>query len=167
MDLSQEEEWFPVVDENGMMISKAPRSVCHDGKSMLLHPVVHFHLFNDEGELYLQKRSMNKDLLPGFWDTSVGGHIGIDEGIEEALKREVLEELGLRNFEFSFINKYVWQSEMERELVFSFRGTSVDNPQFNTDEIENGRFWTIDTIRQNIGTGMFTPNFEYEFINVL
>ena len=40
------EEWFPIVDEEGNTIGKAVRSVCHDGKSMLLHPVVHLHLFN-------------------------------------------------------------------------------------------------------------------------
>ncbi len=167
MNLSQEEEWFPVVDENGKMISKARRSVCHDGKSMLLHPVVHLHLFNSEGELYLQKRSINKDILPGYWDTSVGGHIGLDEGIEDALKREAQEELGLKDFEFSFIKRYVWQSQREKELVFSFRGTSEYDPQVNRNEIEDGRFWSIDTIRESIGTGIFTPNFEFEFSNVL
>jgi len=52
-------EIFPVVDEDGNEISTAPRTVCHDGKSMLLHPVVHLHLFNEKGELFLQKRSMN------------------------------------------------------------------------------------------------------------
>jgi isopentenyldiphosphate isomerase len=62
MDLT--EEWFPIVDEEGNEISRAPRSVCHDGKSMLLHPVVHLHLFNRQGELFLQKRAMSKDLLP-------------------------------------------------------------------------------------------------------
>jgi isopentenyldiphosphate isomerase len=80
-------EIFPVVDEEGNEISLAPRTVCHDGKSMLLHPVVHLHLFNEKGELFLQKRALTKDLLPGKWDTSVGGHISPGEKPEEALKR--------------------------------------------------------------------------------
>jgi isopentenyldiphosphate isomerase len=69
------EEWFPVVDEEGNEISIASRSVCHNGKSKLLHPVVHLHLLNGKGELYLQKRASTKDLLPGKWGTSIGGHI--------------------------------------------------------------------------------------------
>jgi isopentenyldiphosphate isomerase len=160
---ANEEEWFPVVDEDGKTVFKAPRSVCHDGKSMLLHPVVHMHLFNRHGELYLQKRSMSKDLLPGKWDTSVGGHIGLEEGVEEALKRETREELGLADFDFNFIEKYIWNSPMERELVYSFRGHSNDKPVINPDEIDEGRFWTVVEIRNNIGAGIFTPNFENEF----
>jgi isopentenyldiphosphate isomerase len=64
------DEWFPVVDEEGNTTGKALRSVCHDGKSMLLHPVVHLHLFNRGGELFLQKRAKTKDIEPGKWDTS-------------------------------------------------------------------------------------------------
>ena len=76
-------EWFPVINEDGKVIGKAPRSVCHDGKSMLLHPVVHLHLFSKEGKIFLQKRSMKKDIQPGKWDTSVGGHILPGETIED------------------------------------------------------------------------------------
>ena len=70
-----------VVNSEGKVTGKAPRSVCHDGKSFLLHPVVHLHIFNRSGKLYLQKRSMKKDTQPGKWDTSVGGHIGIGESV--------------------------------------------------------------------------------------
>jgi isopentenyldiphosphate isomerase len=157
------EELFPVVDEEGNEIACAPRTVCHDGKSMLLHPVVHFHLFNEKGELFLQKRSMTKDLLPGKWDTSVGGHMSPGESAEEALKREAGEELGLKNFEFKFNRKYIWQSSRERELVYSFTGTSEENPVVNPDEIEEGRFWPLQEINDNLGKDVFTPNFEKEF----
>ena len=88
------EEWFPLIDEQGNTIGKAPRRECHNG-SKLLHPVVHLHIINNDGELYLQKRSTNKDIQPGKWDTAVGGHIDYGETIEEALAREVREELGI------------------------------------------------------------------------
>lgn len=167
MDLPVEDEWLPVVDEDGNTISKAPRSVCHDGRSMLLHPVVHLHLFNSRGELFLQKRSMNKDLLPGKWDTAVGGHIGLNEDVEYALKRETFEELGLVQFEYSLIIKHIWQSLRERELVYSFRGTSNLEPEINRYEIEEGRFWSTELIRMNLGKNLFTPNFEFEFTNII
>jgi isopentenyldiphosphate isomerase len=157
------EEWFPVVNEEGKLIGKAPRSVCHDGKSMLLHPVVHLHLFDKEGRLFLQKRSKEKDIQPGKWDTSVGGHIAPEETIEEALLREVREEISLKHFQPQFINKYVWESPRERELVFSFVTVSDYKPVIDRNEIEEGKFWTIDEIRNNIGKGIFTPNFENEF----
>jgi isopentenyldiphosphate isomerase len=157
------DELFPVVDEEGNEISIAPRSICHDGKSKLLHPVVHLHLLNSKGELFLQKRASTKDLLPGKWDTSIGGHVSPGESAEEALKREAYEELGLKNFKQHFIKKYIWESPRERELVYSFTGSSEEPPEINKNEIEEGRFWTIHEINENIGKNIFTPNFEHEF----
>jgi isopentenyldiphosphate isomerase/intracellular septation protein A len=157
------EEWFPVVDEEGKITGKAPRSVCHDGKSMLLHPVVHLHLFNKEGELFLQKRSVNKDIQPGKWDTSAGGHIGLQEKIGEALSRETGEEIGIKDFEPQYLNKYVWESSRERELVFSFVTVSEQMPVINKDELDEGKFWTLDEVKKNMGKNIFTPNFEHEF----
>lgn len=93
MNYQQPDELFPIVDEDGNTIGEAFRSVCHDGISKLLHPVVHLHLFNDEGRLFLQKRSLSKDVQPGKWDTSVGGHVAPGEKIEDALRREASEEL--------------------------------------------------------------------------
>ena len=90
-------EVFPLVDEEGNVIGSATRGECHDG-SKLLHPVVHLHVFNGKGELYLQKRPLWKDIQPGKWDTAVGGHIDYGETPEKALCREVSEELGVTEF---------------------------------------------------------------------
>ena len=89
-------EMVPVVEENGLVIGQATRQSVHDG-SKLMHPVIHLHIINREGCLYIQKRSMKKDLLPGRWDTAVGGHVDYGETLEEALYREASEELGFRD----------------------------------------------------------------------
>jgi len=130
---------------------------------MLLHPVVHLHLFNKTGELYLQKRSATKDIQPGKWDTSVGGHVSPGETPIEALRREAHEELGLNNLVPESLGKYVWESSRERELVNSFSTISDEVPEINKDEIEEGRYWSMEEIKENIGKDLFTPNFEYEF----
>lgn len=151
-----------MVNEAGETIGKASRAECHSG-SKLLHPVVHLHIFNRAGELYLQKRSLNKDIQPGKWDTSVGGHVDYGENVEDALLREAREELGIIGFIPAFIKRYVFESAIERELVNAFR-TTYDGP-FSPDpeELDGGRFWPIEEIKRNLGKGIFTPNFEREF----
>lgn len=156
-------EWFPIVDEDGNTIGEAPRHVCHDGKSMLLHPVVHLLLYNTKGELFLQKRSRLKDIQPGKWDTSVGGHVSPGEAIEDAVLREASEELGIKDFNPVFEGKYIWQSDRERELVYSYSAISDLTPVIDMEELEDGRYWSIEEIRDSIGKNVFTPNFEHEF----
>jgi len=157
-------ELFPIVDEDGNTIGTAPRHICHDGKSFLLHPVVHLHVFNTRGELYLQKRSANKDIQPGKWDTSVGGHISPGEHPLDAVKREAIEELGLKDIIPVFRKRYIWKSSRERELVHSYTVITDLLPAINKDEIDEGRYWRLEEISANIGKGIFTPNFEHEFM---
>lgn len=155
-------EFFPLIDEDGKVIGKATRTECHSG-SMLLHPVVHLHIFNSKGDLFLQKRSMSKDIQPGKWDTAVGGHVDYGENVEDALRREVREELGVTNFEPSFLFRYIFQSKVEREMVNAYR-TVYEGP-FNVDpvELDDARFWSIAEIEANLGKEVFTPNFESEY----
>ena len=156
------EERFPIVDETGDVIGSATRGECHNG-SKLLHPVVHLHVFNSKGEVYLQKRPEWKDIQPGKWDTSVGGHLDYGETPEQALIREVREELGITDFQPERKGMYVFESRRERELVY-VNSTIYDGPiKPSAEELDGGRFWSIDEIREAIGRNLLTPNFESEF----
>ena len=159
-------EKFPIVDEEGRVIGAATRGECHSGSKLLhpvVHPVVHLHVFNSRGEVYLQKRPEWKDIQPGKWDTSVGGHIDYGETPEQALVREVGEELGITDFVPERVGMYVFESRRERELVYVHR-TTYDGPVHPSDEeLDGGRFWTMDEIRDAIGQEILTPNFESEF----
>ena len=159
-----DEELFPLVDEDGNQIGKATRRECHSG-TMLLHPVVHLHVFNAKGELYLQKRSTDKDIQPGKWDTSVGGHVDYGETVENALKREAREELGLEIADAKLLYKYVFKSRVEKELVNTYMIVTGCQDEIKIDpvEIEEGRFWKLNDIKSRLGSGIFTPNFEMEF----
>ena len=155
------EEMFPLVDEEGNITGAATRGECHNG-SKLLHPVVHLHVFNSQGELYLQKRPDWKDIQPGKWDTAVGGHVELGESVEMALKREAREELGITDFTPERLMHYVFESAHEKELVFTHR-TTYDGTVTPSEELDGGRFWSLEEIRSNLGKEIFTPNFENEF----
>ena len=158
-------EYFPVIGSNGVVIARATRAYCHSG-SKVLHPVVHLHVIDRMGHLYLQKRSMNKDIQPGRWDTAVGGHVDYGESILEALYRESSEELGLVEFNPVWLCSYEFESGIEREQinVFAAVGSYMMTPDH--DEVEEIRGWTMDAISGNLGKSVFTPNFEGEFVRI-
>lgn len=155
-------EMLPVVEPSGLVIGQAERSYCHNG-SKVLHPVVHLHILNREGGLYIQKRSLTKDLLPGYWDTAVGGHIAYGETIAEALFREAAEELCFHDFNPVHILTYVFESDTELELVNVFAAVGNFHPEPDGDEVEEGRFWAQNEIEENLSHSIFTPNFEQEY----
>jgi len=162
--IDNSQEIFPLVDEEGRVIGSATRGECHSG-SRLLHPVVHLHVFNSRGEVYLQKRPEWKDIQPGKWDTSVGGHIDYGETPETALVREVREELGITDFVPEWVGQYVFEGLREREYVYIYK-TVYDGPVSpSASELDGGRFWRFEDIRAAMGQGILTPNFESEFQN--
>ncbi len=159
MKKDNSEELFPVVDENGNVLGKATRGECHGG-SKLLHPVVHLHVFDEGGNLYLQHRPEWKDIQPGKWDTAVGGHVDFGENVLSALRREAREELGLEDFNPVYIKSYVFESDRERELVNSFK-TVVDPADVHpSDELDCGRWWTAEQLAS--ATSELTPNLRHE-----
>lgn len=159
------EEILPVVEPTGVVRGRALRSYVHGG-SKVLHPVVHLHLINRYGEIFLQKRSMSKKLLPGRWDTAVGGHVSYGESLQEALYREASEELGAFEFNPIYMGNYVFESDIEREFVSIF--AAVGNFQLNpvNDEVDEGKWWSEKEIIKATGKNILTPNFESEYLRI-
>lgn len=165
---TRDDELFPVVDIDGNTIGQATRRECHGG-SMLLHPVVHLHIFRPGGYIYLQKRSMSKDIQPGRWDTAVGGHVDYGESVADALVREAREELSVDASGAVPLLRYPFRSEVEYELVNTFYIVADDSFSAvgDPDEIDDARFWHVDEVTEALGHGIFTPNFEQEFQRIL
>ena len=153
----EDEELLPEVDEQGNVVGSISRKHCHDG-SKTLHPVVHLHLVDTEGRIFLQLRPSWKKIQPDRWDTAVGGHISFGESEEET---------GLVKLKATKIGQYVFESEVEKELVYVFlyRG-EIQAPKLS-EEVADGRYWTHEEITQVMGQGILTPNFEQEYLQIV
>jgi isopentenyldiphosphate isomerase len=157
---------FQLVDRNGTPVGTASREECH-GNPLLIHLVVHLHVFDGQGRLYLQKRSIRKDTNPGLWDTSVGGHVNAGEDVAAALIREAREELDIdaagARFLYALLNEGTFESEYAQCFSLTWQGEIHPDP----DEIDGGRYFTLAEVKSLIGTGFLTPLFEREWPRLL
>lgn len=160
------DEIFDIVDRFGNIIGQARRNECH-GNPALMHRTAHVIVMDDEQRIWLQKRSDSKDIQPGKWDTSVGGHLNPGEDPLQAAVRETREEIGLSITpqRLKFCYSYIMSNDIETEFVSTYCVTidCTEHIEFDPGEISDGRFWCADEINAQIGSGIFTPNFEDEW----
>lgn len=157
-------EYFDVVDENNVVIGRETRQIVH--KEKMRHRSVHIFIFNSKNQLYLQKRSMSKDMSPGYWESSVSGHLDAGEGYEQAAKRELKEEVGIEA-EIEYVNNFPARKDSGWEFIKLFI-CRYDKPitDINKEEIDEGGFFDIEQIRDEIISRKreFTPPFRLLFM---
>ena len=151
------------VDAANRVIGTVWRAQVH-GDPGLEHRAVHVLVWDKQGRLLLQKRSRTKDLEPGKWDCSVGGHLEVGESYAAAAVREAQEELGLAlaRSDLQPQHDYVWRSALETEHVRTFRIDHNGPFSPHPDEIQAARFWSPAELRAAAGTGVLTPVLEHE-----
>jgi len=131
------EEVFDVVNERDEVIDRKPRSEVH--RLGLKHRATHVLVFNSQGELFLQKRSMKKDRQPGLWDTSASGHLDSGEDYDTCAVRELREELGLAVVEpLERLFRIAACEETDQEFVWVYRCRHEGPFELNAEEIERG-----------------------------
>ena len=152
-------EYFDVYDEKGNLLGKALRSECH-GNPALIHCTIHVAVMHPEnGSLLLQKRRMDKDIQPGKWDTAVGGHLACGENFETAARRELAEELGIKEeLELQHLFDSRIRNEIESENIRVF-GVKLAGPfDYQRSEIDGVRFWNAEELADPANRREFTPN---------
>ncbi len=140
-DASPAAEPFAVVDNDDRVIGAAPRATVHGDN--LLHRAVHILLFNDAGEVFLQKRSRQKDRHPCVWDSSAAGHVDAGEEYDEAARRELEEELGVG----AALERMVKLPASERtgqEFIWLYRGRHNGPFRLARSEIDYGEFFPVE-----------------------
>jgi isopentenyldiphosphate isomerase len=130
------EEWFDVVDDVDAVVSRATRQEMH-GRG-LRHRAVHVLVFNRAGDLFLQKRSLNKDTAPGAWDSSASGHVGAGEAYDACAVRELREEIGLHAPAPTRWRRLPACDETGQEFVWVYRLEAEGPFTLHPEEIERG-----------------------------
>ncbi len=141
------EEIFDVVDDRDRVIGKQTRREVH--QRGLKHRAVHVLVFNERGEIYLQKRSFKKDTFPGAWDSSTSGHLDSGETYDACAVREAREEIGLflqRTPKRLF--KIEACAQTGQEFVWVYRTESNGPFRLNLDELECGAFFKADHVNR-------------------
>lgn len=138
-----QEELFDVVNEQDEVIGSALRREVHRDGS-LIHRSIAVLVFQNN-RLYLQLRSTTKDTYPGHWTCSCSGHVDRSETYEQAAKREIEEELGLRiDGPLVFLRKDMIRYPHETEYISFFRYDTTAAIEPNLTEISEGRFVNLD-----------------------
>lgn len=154
------DEWFDVVNESDEVVGRERRAVVH--ARGLLHRAVHVFVFNAAGQLFLQKRSMAKDMAPGLWDTSCAGHLDAGEDYDAAAWRELAEELGCRlpNPPARW-RRFEACADLGWEFVWTYRVQAEGPFELHPGEIERGEWLTLTEVDQAVATrpSEFSPAF--------
>lgn len=142
-------ELLSVVDENDQVINTQPRHIIH--AQGLRHRAVHILVFNQQNQLFLQKRSMQKDLNKGLWDTSAAGHVDPGEDYTTSAIRETSEELGIPvQHTLKPLFKLAPTEKTGMEFIQVFQCLHDGPFTLNAEEIDDGIWFSPEEISKRV-----------------
>ncbi|MGH8494907.1 MAG: isopentenyl-diphosphate Delta-isomerase [Gammaproteobacteria bacterium] len=166
--VSSDAEQLILVDTDDREIGHDSKAYCHDGAGVL-HRAFSLFVFNDAGELLLQKRSASKRLWPLYWSNSCCSHPRRGEIMEDAIHRRLAQELGLES-ELEFLFKFRYQAKYgelgaENELCWVYAGNAKGPVHANVNEVAEWRYVRPAQLDIEIANRpeRFTPWFKLEW----
>jgi len=157
---SIQRELLEVVDENCEPFGILPRGEVH--VRGLYHKSVHIFIFNSKGEIYLQRRSLDREEFPGLWSSSASGHVSPGEPTIYSAQRELKEELGIK-VKLEEVLRVKPIPETNWECVTLFVGFTDKTPKPDPREVLEGRFFKPDELERLLKEEpeKFSPAFRY------
>ena len=143
-----------LVDKNDNEVGTMEKQEAH--VKGLLHRAFSVFIFNDKNELLLQRRAVNKYHSGGLWTNTCCSHPRQNEKTEDAAKRRLLEEMGMRSTlkkQFDFVYKAKLDNNLyEHEFDHVFFGFTNDLPIINPEEVEEYTYKTLEDIGNEMKT---------------
>lgn len=149
-------ETIDVVNKNDEVVGQASYKEIYD--KALRHRIVHVLVFNNKGEMALQLSSKEKSFCPNHWGTPAGGHVQSGETYEQAILREMEEEIGIKA-DVSFLRKdpFVYANYKDKggleKILTTFRATHNGPFNVNPKEVEKVEFFSLEQIQQMVDKG--------------
>lgn len=150
------EELIDIVDDNDAVIRQATWQEMHS--KGLLHRSANVFVFNSKGELYVHKRATGLSLYPGMYDVKLGGIVRAGESYEDAALREIKEEAGMENVQLKYLFSVKFRSEHNNNNRKVYRCVYDGKITLQKEEVESGRFMTIDEARKMMAEGKLSPS---------
>ncbi len=146
------EEKVILVDKEDNQIGTMPKLEAHE--RALLHRAFSVFIFNEKGELMLQRRALHKYHSPGLWTNTCCSHQRVGETNIEAGKRRLYEEMGFScelEDTFWFIYKASFDNGLtEHELDHVMIGKYDGEPKINPDEVAEYKWMTLDDLKTDM-----------------
>lgn len=153
------EEAVAIVDEQNRVVGAAPRREVRQQR--LPHRSTYILVFNAGGELFVQKRTVTKDVYPGFYDAVAGGVVLAEESYEECARRELAEELGIRDTPLEGLFDFFFEDDRCRVWGRAFRCVYNGEMILQAEEIESGEFLPVGDVLRRADSESFTPDGMY------
>lgn len=150
------EEIVQIVDEHDQEIGAMARGLMREQR--LIHRACYILVFNAAGELFVQKRTMSKDIYPGYWDVAAGGVVLAGESYEKSAERELAEELGVSGVTMDFLFDQYYEDADNRVWGRVFSCIHEGPFTLQAEEVEYGRFMPPETALEYSMVEPFTPD---------
>ena len=141
-----------LVDKNDNQLGLMEKMEAHE--KAILHRAFSVFILNDQNELLLQKRGLNKYHSPGLWTNTCCSHPRNEESVIDAGIRRLKEEMGFTvklKSVFSFIYKAEFDNGLtEHEFDHVLIGKYNKSPQINELEVCDWKWINLDILKNDI-----------------
>lgn len=143
-------EIVDIVDENCKVIDKLLKTEAH--KKGLLHPTVISEVIDKNGRWLLVSQAKDKQ-EPDKFVSPMGGHVAHGETFEEAVRRELFEELGVKKAKFRYKGKFIYdvfvKNRQENHYFIVYETYFDGKPKLGLESAEYSYF-TINELKKEL-----------------